>query len=111
MIALKAPIHFRRLAQQAPRLAALAQVRGERVDIDWLRQDHIRIALHDVDQGLGRAGGLLFAQRHGAREHFGWKRAWGAGIGAWAGTQRLETLVAVGLEITAQRGDTHVGAR
>jgi hypothetical protein len=59
VVALEALIHFRRLSQQAPRLPALTQMGGQGVDIDGVGQAEVRVALKDVHQGLGGAGGLL----------------------------------------------------
>ena len=59
MLTFEALRHLRELSQQAARLTALTQVSGQRVDVDNVGQTELRVALKDVHQGRGRAGGLL----------------------------------------------------
>lgn len=64
----------------------------------------------DVHQRLGRARGLLLAQRDGLGEQLRGERARLSLVGARGGTQRVEAARAVGGQIAAQGGDADAGA-
>jgi len=85
-------------------------MRGQGVHVERTFELQTCVALENVHQGLRGAGGLRFTQGNGLVEHLRREGARGATIGARDGVQSLKAVLAIRLEVAAQRGDADAGA-